>query len=136
MAEPIFSGGGPATGTTGLPTNVAAGLCAIFTLVGGVVFYFIEKRDTFVRHWAVQSIFFGGTWFAFNILLTIVITVAASLPGLHLILVPLLLLVQAIVHLGFFVLWLIGIIKAFQGDRWEYPYISAQCRRLFPNVVA
>ena len=132
MAEPILSQGN----STGLPSNIGAGLCAIFTLLGGIVFYFVEKKDSLVRHWAVQSIFFGGTWFAFNILMTVVISVAGTLPGVHLILVPLLLLFQAIVHLGFFVFWIIGIIKAFQGERWEYPVISTLCHRYFPNLVA
>src|SRR5689334_1236478 len=105
MAEPL-----PPTGnTTGLPSNIAAGLCAIFTLLGGIVFYCIEKRDALVRHWAVQSIFFGGAWLAFNILMTILISVVGALPGVRFILVPLLLLLQAIIHLGFFAFWIIGI---------------------------
>ena len=131
MAEPISSTGN----TTGLPANLAAGLCAIFTLLGGIIFYFVEKKDDFVRHWAVQSIFFGGTWFVFNIVMTVLISVAATLPGIHFVLVPLLILLQAVVHLVFFVFWIIGIIKALQGERWEYPFISAQCRRLFPTLV-
>jgi uncharacterized membrane protein len=131
MAEPISSTGN----TTGLPANLAAGLCAIFTLLGGIIFYFVEKKDAFVRYWAVQSIFFGGTWFVFNIGMTILISMAGVLPGLHFVLVPLLILLQAVVHLVFFVFWIIGIIKALQGERWEYPFISAQCRRLFPNLV-
>jgi uncharacterized membrane protein len=131
MAEPISSTGN----TTGLPANLAAGLCAIFTLLGGVIFYFVEKKDAFVRYWAVQSIFFGGTWFVFNIAMTILISIAGVLPGLHFILVPLLMLLQAVIHLVFFVFWIIGIIKALQGERWEYPFISAQCRRLFPSLA-
>jgi uncharacterized membrane protein len=131
MAEPISSTGN----TTGLPANLAAGLCAIFTLLGGIIFYFVEKKDAFVRYWAVQSIFFGGTWFVFNIGMTILISMAGVLPGLHFVLVPLLILLQAVLHLVFFVFWIIGIIKALQGERWEYPFISAQCRRLFPNLV-
>ena len=131
MAEPISSSGN----TTGIPANLAAGLCAIFILLGGVIFYFVEKKDAFVRHWAVQSIFFGGTWFAFNIVMAILISTAMGLPGLHFVLVPLLALLQALVHLVFLVFWFIGIIKALHGERWEYPFVSAQCRRLFPNLV-
>jgi uncharacterized membrane protein len=131
MAEPISSTGN----TTGIPANLAAALCAIFILLGGIVFYFIEKKDAFVRYWAVQSIFFGGTWFAFNIGMTILISVAGILPVLHFVLVPSLVLVHALVHLIFLIFWFIGIIKALQSERWEYPFVSAQCRRLFPNLV-
>ena len=35
----------------------------------------------------------------------------------------------------FIVLWIIGIVKAFQGARWEYPIISQQCKKLFPKLV-
>jgi uncharacterized membrane protein len=131
MAEPISSTGN----TTGIPANIAAALCAIFTLLGGIIFYCIEKKDTFVRHWAVQSIFFGGTWFAFNIGMTLLISAAGVLPVLHFVLVPSLVLLHALIHIVFLVFWFIGIIKALQGERWEYPFVSAQCRRLFPTLV-
>ena len=53
----------PLTGSdTGLASNLAAGLCAVFHLIGGIIFYFIEKKDLFVRHWAVQTIYFGVAW--------------------------------------------------------------------------
>jgi uncharacterized membrane protein len=131
MAEPISSTGS----TTGFPANLAAALCAIFTLLGGIIFYCIEKKDAFVRYWAVQSIFFGGTWFAFNIAMTILTSAAGVLPVLHFILVPSLVLLHAVIHLVFLVFWFIGIIKALQGERWEYPFVSAQCHRLFPTLV-
>jgi uncharacterized membrane protein len=131
MAEPISSTGN----TTGIPANIAAALCAIFTLLGGIIFYCIEKKDTFVRHWAVQSIFFGGTWFAFNIGMTLLISAAGVLPVLHFVLVPSLVLLHALIHIVLLVFWFIGIIKALQGERWEYPFVSAQCRRLFPTLV-
>ena len=52
--------------STGLPSNVAAALACI-PLVGGLIFYILEKRDQFVRFYAMQSIIFGGAWFLFNI---------------------------------------------------------------------
>jgi uncharacterized membrane protein len=131
MAEPISSSGN----TTGIPANLAAALCAIFVLLGGIVFYFLEKKDDFVRYWAVQSIFFGGTWIAFHFVMSTLTSIALILPVLHLVLVPLLVFVHGVVHLVFCVFWFIGIIKTLQGERWEYPFISAQCRRLFPNLV-
>ena len=45
--------------STGLPSNIAAALACI-PLVGGIVFYILEKRDGFVRFYAIQSIIFGG----------------------------------------------------------------------------
>jgi uncharacterized membrane protein len=119
---------------TGLPSNIAAGLIAIFTLLGGIIFYFVEKKDQFVRHWAVQGIFFGGTW----IVVWIVLGIFNSLILMH---IPFLgWLLAALLHfvlwIAFVVLWIMGIIKAFQGQRWEYPFISEQCKKLFPKLAA
>jgi uncharacterized membrane protein len=115
---------------TGLASNLGAGLCALFPLIGGIVFYFIEKKDQLVRHWAVQGIFFGGTSFVGSI----VVSVVAG--------------VLAVAHIGFLgflihfawsicllILWVLGLINAFQGKRWEYPIISEQCKKLFPKLV-
>jgi uncharacterized membrane protein len=116
---------------TGLSSNVAAGLCAVFPLIGGIVFYFIEKKDQLVRHWAVQSIFFGATWFVVWVALSIVNQILIHVPILGILLV---LLLGLVFSLGSFILWLLGVIKAFQGTRWEYPVISEQCKKLFPKM--
>ncbi|MDQ6912969.1 MAG: hypothetical protein M3128_08865, partial [Verrucomicrobiota bacterium] len=52
--------------TTDLPSNVAAALACI-PLIGGIIFYVLEKRDAFVRFYAMQSIIFGGAWIIFSI---------------------------------------------------------------------
>jgi uncharacterized membrane protein len=124
--------GPSASSDTGIPSNVGAGLCAIFWLIGGIIFYFIEKKDQLVRHWAVQSIFFGGTLVAGGIVLKIAVLLLSAIPLLG----PLLLfLLNLAFYLALFVLWIMGIIKAFQGTRWEYPVISEQCKKLFPKLV-
>lgn len=134
MAEPISSSTGNTS--TGLPANLAAGLCAIVILLGGIVFYLIEKKDAFVRYWAVQSIFFGGTWFFLQyVAIPVLVFLTGLLPAIHFVLVPLLVLAWWVIHFILFVLWFIGIVKAFQGERWDYPFISAWCRRMFPNLV-
>src|SRR6478736_1183609 len=67
---PPASGPGPELGpkstSTGLPSNVAAALACI-PLIGGIIFYIVEKHDSFVRFYAMQSIIFGGAWLLFNI---------------------------------------------------------------------
>jgi uncharacterized membrane protein len=125
-----------AASDSGLPSNVAAGLCAIFTLLGGIIFYFIEKKDQFVRHWAIEAIFFGAAWIAAHFLVMIIGAIFGHLPVVGLLFTLLAALLSLIVSLGGLILWIIGIIKAFQGQRWEYPIISAQGHKLFPNLVA
>src|SRR3954463_13151898 len=67
--------------TTDLPSNVAATL-ACFPLIGGIIFYVLEKRDGFVRFYAMQSIIFGAAWFLFNILSSIMHGILSAIPGI------------------------------------------------------
>src|SRR5246127_3251670 len=124
----------PTGSDTGLPSNVAAGLCAIFHLVGGIIFYFIETKDLFVRHWAVQAIFFGGAWIGAFLAISILSAVLAHLPGIGLIFGLLFGLLYFVVWLGGIILWVIGIVQAFMGQKWEYPVISRLGKRYFPNL--
>ena len=64
---------GPKSTSTGLPSNVAAALACI-PLIGGIIFYIVEKHDSFVRFYAMQSIIFGGAWLLFNIVSKILFT--------------------------------------------------------------
>ena len=53
--QPAGDAGATARPTsTGLPSNVAAAL-ACFPLVGGIIFYILEKRDGFVRFYAMDK---------------------------------------------------------------------------------
>jgi uncharacterized membrane protein len=119
-----------ATGTTstGLPSNVAAALACI-PLIGGIIFYVLEKRDAFVRFYAMQSIIFGGAWIIFSIAYQILHGVFNSIPGLRYILLILLGLCWAVVTIGFLVIFIISVVKAFSGVIWEIPYIGPIARK-------
>jgi uncharacterized membrane protein len=116
------------TGTTGLPSNLAAAL-ACFPLIGGLIFYILEKRDNFVRFYAMQSILFGAAWFVFNIVSKIVFAIFSSIPALGGILVFLWAVLQALVQLAFLVVMIITIVKAFTNVRWDIPYIGPIARK-------
>src|SRR5215475_15662383 len=78
---------GPEPGTTatststGLPSNVAAAIACI-PLIGGIIFYILEKHDGFVRFYAMQSIIFGCAWFLFNIISKILFLILWSIPAI------------------------------------------------------
>ena len=114
--------------STGLPSNIAAALACI-PLVGGLIFWFLEKHDNFVRFYAMQSIIFGGAWVVFNIISRIVFEIFGSIPALGSLLVFLWAIIQALVHLAFLVIMVIAMIKAFSGSRWEIPYIGPMARK-------
>jgi len=74
---------GPQSGTTGLPSNVAAAIACI-PLIGGIIFYILEKRDGFVRFYAMQSIIFGGAWVLFAIVYSIAHAILTPIPAIGL----------------------------------------------------
>jgi uncharacterized membrane protein len=117
-----------ASTSTGLPSNVAAAIACI-PLIGGIIFYILEKRDNFVRFYAMQSIIFGCAWFLFNIVSAVVHAVFGAIPGIGGILVFFWAIIAALVHLVFLVIMIITIIKAFTGVRWDIPYIGPVARR-------
>src|SRR6058998_3643771 len=112
----------PKSTSTGLPSNVAAAIACI-PLIGGLIFYILERHDSFVRFYAMQSIIFGGAWIIFDIISKIVFTIFGAVPALGTLLLILWGLVSALVHLAFLVVFIITVVKAFSGVRWEIPYI-------------
>jgi uncharacterized membrane protein len=119
----------PATNTTtGLPSNVAAALACI-PLIGGLVFYILEKHDQFVRFYAMQSIIFGGVWFLFNLASWILHSILWMIPVAGPLFAGLWVFISTVVHLGLFVLMIITMIKAFSGVRWDIPYIGPIARK-------
>jgi uncharacterized membrane protein len=116
------------SGSTGLPSNVAAAIACI-PLIGGIIFYILEKHDGFVRFYAMQSIIFGGAWFLFNIVSAVVHAVFGAIPGIGGILVFFWMIIQAIIHIAFLVVWIVATVKAFTGVRWDIPYIGPIARK-------
>jgi uncharacterized membrane protein len=106
-----------------LPPNVAAAIACI-PLIGGIIFYILEKRNGFVRFYAMQSIIFGGAWFLFYVVASIVGLIFSKAPAIGGFLAGLWGLVIMLAYLAFVVVWIIATVKAFTNVRWEIPYIG------------
>jgi uncharacterized membrane protein len=125
---------GPEPGTTakststGLPSNVAAAIACI-PLIGGIIFYILEKHDSFVRFYAMQSIIFGGAWLLFNVASQIVYFIFGSIPGIGGILVFFWSILSGLVHIAFLIIWIVVTVKAFTGVRWDIPYVGPIARK-------
>src|SRR5262252_5497411 len=119
---------GPKSSATGLPSNVAAAIACI-PLIGGIIFYILEKHDGFVRFYAMQSIIFGGAWLLFNIASSVVHAVFGAIPGIGGLLVFFWAIIAALIHIAFLVVWIVATIKAFTGVRWDIPYIGPMARK-------
>jgi uncharacterized membrane protein len=121
-------GATPTSTSTGLPSNVAAALACI-PLIGGLIFYILEKHDQFVRFYAMQSIIFGGIWFLFCMVTRIIGWILWSIPVAGAFFGALWTFASALVQLGFLVIMIIAMIKAFSGVRWDIPLIGPMARK-------
>lgn len=117
-----------------LPPNVAAALACI-PLVGGIIFYVLEKRNDFVRFYAMQSIIFGGAWVVFVIVYNIANAILTPIPAIGLIFQILLGIIWALIGIAFLVIFIITMVKAFTGVRWEIPYIGPMARKQVGETV-
>ena len=91
----------------GMQPNLAGLLCYFFGFITGLVFYFVEKKNKFVRFHAMQSIVVFGSFFVANLVLLV-------LPVLGVI-------IGALLSLLSLVLWILLMIKAYQGEMFKLP---------------
>ena len=103
---------------TGLKKTTAGALAYVLGPVTGVIFLVIDK-DPFVRFHAMQSIVVFVTLFVLQWVL-----------GITIILFPL----SALIGIVTFVLWLILIYKAWQGQEWEVPVLGKIAKNLLKKV--
>jgi uncharacterized membrane protein len=95
--------------TFGLDENIASALTYVLGFITGIIFILMEKENKTVRFNAMQStILFGG--------LFIVFIVVSFIPFINMLLM--------LVWLVEIVLWLVLIIKAYQGEKFKLPVIG------------
>ena len=94
----------------GMKENVASGLCYLLGWISGLVFILIEQDNRVVRFHAWQSILVFGS-------LSILAVIAGWLPVLGGLLAPLVSIVTV-------VLWIVLLVKAFQGERLSLPVVG------------
>lgn len=111
---------------TGLASNLAGALTYVLGPLTGVIFLLIEKQDRFVRFHAAQSVVIGLAMIVLSIGLSIVGAVLAVIPILGWIIGLGLSLAFAV---GTFVLWVMLMIRAFNGREWEVPVAGGYARR-------
>lgn len=126
MAEEVKNEEAPkSTGGTGLAPNVAAMLAYLFGWLGGLIFYLIEKDNKFVRFAAMQSIILNvavfALWIVFGFLTTALALVTYGMGALLALLYP-------ILGIGFVVVWVMLMVKAYQNQEWELPVIGKIAR--------
>lgn len=96
--------------TTAQNQNLMGALTYLLGFITGIVFLLVEKDNKFVRFHAMQSTITFGGLFILNVVLGF-IPVLGVLTGMVISLVGL-------------ILWLVLMIKAYQGEMYKLPYVG------------
>ena len=106
--------------STGLDENVAGLLCYVLGWVSGLIFILLEKDNRFVRFHAMQSIIVFGT-----------INIAGIIFGW----IPVVgVVVGSLVGLLAFVLWIVLMVKAYQGEMYKLPVAGALAKKWLGQI--
>ena len=89
--------------STGMQPNIEALLSYALGFITGLIFYLVEKENKFVRFHAMQSMVVFGALFV---------------AGFIIMLIP---LVNLIFLLAEFVLWIVLMVSAYQGEKLKLP---------------
>jgi len=100
--------------STGLEANVAGLLCYVLGWISGLVFILIEKENKFVRFHAMQSIVTFGA--------ITVVSIALSILGLIPFIGVVFDIINVLIGVLAFVLWIILMVKAAQGTMYKLPW--------------
>ena len=96
--------------TFGLDKNVACAMTYVLGWISGLIFFLMEKKDKEVRFHALQSIIAFGA-------ITVIQIVIGRLPYIGWVIGP-------VLSLGTLVLWLVMMIKTYQGERIVLPIVG------------
>ena len=111
--------------STGLESNIGGLLSYVLGWITGLIFFVIEAKDEFVRFHAMQSIIFFGAITAVQTVLGIL----RWIPAVGLVF----LVLQALVGVFAFVLWIVLMVKAYQGERYKLPWAGEVAERYSPK---
>jgi uncharacterized membrane protein len=123
LPPPASVRGGRKT-STGLDENVAGALAYALTWVTGIVFYVLEKENRFVRFHAMQSIIFGAIWTGAWVVISLIF---GSIPLIGWLFA---FLGWFVIGLGGLAVWLLLMLKAYQGQMWRLPVIGDVAARM------
>jgi uncharacterized membrane protein len=101
--------------------NKGMAIVSCIPIVGAIIF-FIEKKDFFVRYYAAQ---FGSL-----IIVGIALTIMMAIPVLNILVACLL----PIFSIAVFVLMIVGMVKASNGNRFDIPVISDLALKMMNSI--
>jgi uncharacterized membrane protein len=115
-------------GQTQMAENVAGLLCYVVGWVTGLIFFFIDKRP-FVRFHAAQSIVVFGGLHILSIVLGMFFGVSLFATGFAGFSMAWALI--GLINIVAIVLWIVLMIKAYQGERFRVPVAADIAEKIF-----
>jgi uncharacterized membrane protein len=108
----------PSTAQSGLSENAAGGL-AYVTIIPAIIFLLVEpyNKSSYIRFHSWQCIFMAIAWIVVDVAIGIIARIVSVMGFLAFGLYPL-------VALAMLILWLMVLIKAFNGERMKLPIIG------------
>ncbi len=105
----------------GMEENIEGALCYVLGWVTGIVFYLLEKENKFVRFHAMQSI-----------LVFLPLSVIYWIFGWMLWWIPFIgWAISILIGLLMFILWIVLMIKAYQGEMFKLPVVGDMAEKGF-----
>ena len=97
--------------------NLVAALSYLFLFITGVIILFVEKNDKFIRFHAMQSTIVFGGLFVFNFVINLIFVPLAVIGVLAT-------LISTLISIVALIIWVVSMIKAFQGQMFKWPIIG------------
>lgn len=106
---------------TGLAPNIASLLCYICMPITSIIFMLLEKENKDVQFHAWQGTTFGIGYIVVIIAIEILSALLGAIVSFLGVIVGLLVPIAGLVA---FIVWIICLVKSYQGERWKIPYIG------------
>ncbi len=114
--------------SVGMTDNMAGALCYLVGFITGILFLVLTpyNQNREIRFHAFQSIFLNIAWIALWIVITIILIPLRYIPFLGLFIS---LILESVLGLGGFILWLYMMFKTYNGEKIVLPVIGPMAEK-------
>jgi uncharacterized membrane protein len=98
--------------------------------ITGIVFLFAARRraNPYVRFHCLQAVFYGAVVLLMNAVLAIVAVQIGTMGAFPIIYAT----VWGVIRIGLFLLWILGMLKAYEGIEYKLPWVGNLARKYVP----
>ncbi|HII59163.1 TPA: DUF4870 domain-containing protein [Methanocaldococcus jannaschii] len=105
----------------GLDRNMEGVLCYLLFWISGLIFLLLEREDDFIRFHAMQSFI---TFLSLNLIAIIV----SAIPIIGWV-------ASTLINIAIIILWIVGMIKAYNGERYKFPVFGDIAERYYREFL-